>query len=149
MTEEEIWESLLIDFGRGKTIRDDPNDHEILLEISNPKQDDPRAQDLYDYGFLVKDLSRLWMEKTEVTRLPPLILDIIRQCVSEPQPTMREVVDIWERWMVVRATGVPVPDDISADEAWEDLDKTAWSSSFTRSVPSAQRGRLNSMFSLG
>lgn len=89
------------------------------------------------------------MKKAGVMSVRPLIIDIITQCVSEPQPTMRHVVDIWERWMVIKATGVPVPDEINADEAWAAVDKADSSSNFTRSLSSARRGRSNSMFSSG
>jgi len=87
------------------------------------------------------------MEKAGVTSVPPLIIDIITQCVSEPQPTMRHVVDIWERWMVIKATGAPVPDEINADEAWATVDKADSISDFTRSLSFARRDRSNNIFS--
>jgi len=147
--EENHWEPLLIDFGRGKTIGDVPNADDSLTGISHTKEVDARAQDIYDYGFLIQDLCRLWMEKTEIRRVRPLIIDVITQCISEPQPTMRHIVDIWERWLVVKVTGLPLSDDVDAEEAWEALDKIESASSFTRSLPSSRRGRSNSMFSSG
>jgi hypothetical protein len=87
------------------------------------------------------------MKKAGVTRVRPLIIDLVTQCISEPQPTMRHVVDILERWTVIKAAGAPVPDEINADEAWATVDKVDSSSGFTRSLSSARRGRSNSMFS--
>jgi hypothetical protein len=133
--ENEEIKVLLIDFGRGQTINE---------ETQSPLPDDPKMQDIYDYGWLLKDLILQWMADAALTTMPTRLFDIVSQCICGRQDNMRAVVDIFERWSFVDIVGVGEPDYIPSVEAWELLSQSASEnpSVRTRSMPSARKARV-------
>lgn len=144
---------MLIDFGRGETedVRNVMEDKDRFTWESSAvmfaRPDDVRSQDIYDYGCLLMDLVQQWMAATSQSTLPPFLVDIITRCICEGlQPMMREIVDIWERWVCLKVSGAPQPDFINGTDAWETLSLSTKSRcSATRSMPSVRHRKYGNI----
>lgn len=132
--------AVLIDFGRGQTTERSSGDPE---ESATPELvGDAKAQDVYDYGALLGDLTRFWMKKTGRTTVPPVLVNIIAKCTGEENRIrMRQVVDMWEIWAVEKVAELELPEFVQAAEAWQVLRLHQSQYSTTRSVPSSPKPR--------
>ena len=132
---------MLIDFGRGQSIERASGDPE---DTATPEpMDDAKAQDIYDYGALLLDLTHYWVEKTGRTSVPPVLVNIIEKCTREEgQARMRQVVDMWELWAVEKVVEKELPQFLDFKDAWRELKRLPESHySKTKSVPSSSKLR--------
>jgi len=141
LLEPEETSAVLIDFGRGQVTGKASGDPE---ETGSPEpMDDVKAQDIYDYGALLMDLTRYWVEKTGRTTVPPVLVNIITKCTREDgRARMRVVTDMWELWAVEKVVGKELPGFLNFTEAWRELRRLPQTHySMTRSVPSSSKLR--------
>ena len=94
---------MLIDFGRGSfsssLVEKDEYSEQKIVDRSTllTLWHTAIAKDIYDYGRLIWQLTKRWMELTRRTVVPVPLVDLIAKCLSKTdQPTMDEVTRSFE-----------------------------------------------------
>ena len=136
--------AVLIDFGRGfgTLQRNEEQDQETLRQA--------KAQDVFDYGYLIKDLAKQWMARASRITVPPVLIDIVSMC-NNRETGMGDIIDLWQKWFVVKEAvqiaGARESEFLQGDIAWESLETKDLTMSFTRSRPSVSKlqGRLGNL----
>src|SRR5947207_6857056 len=112
--------AVLIDFGRGQRTSDGGDEHD------NQALRRAKAQDLFDYGYLIKDLAQQWMASASQVTVPPILLDVLSKS-SHQDTVMRDIVDIWQTWFImkeaVEIVGALEREFVQGDSAWKSIEK--------------------------